>query len=330
MMRRLVWSTLAVCIAATHVACSPPAETPPANSGNRETAASTSATRTGFAPVEGVPIAYQVDGDLDSGKTPLLVLHGSLMSAEAMAPMIAPFVASRPVVAIDARGHGRTGDVPGSTTYERLADDAAAVLRTLGVKRADVLGYSMGATTAIILAVRHPDLIDKQVIVSGVSERGGWVPEAQASFEKWNAKMFAGTPIESAYKRYSATPDAFPAVVDKMRELETANYDVSPQDLQAIAGKTMIVAGDYDGLQLSHALQLFAARGGSNEAVATKGFLSEAPKARLAVLPATSHIAMLNEGKLLAQFVIPFLDDRAPSPPSGFFEGMDKPAGKSQ
>jgi pimeloyl-ACP methyl ester carboxylesterase len=288
------------------------------------------APRTGSAPVGGVRIAYQVHDDLASGKTPLLVLHGSLMSAEAMAPMIEPFVASRPVVAIDARGHGRTGDVPGPITYERMADDAAAVLRTLGVKRADVLGYSMGATTAIILAVRHPDLIDKQVIVSGVSERGGWVPEAQASFEKWNAKMFAGTPIESAYKRYSATPDAFPAVIDKLRGLETANYDVSPQDLRAIVGKTMIVAGDYDGLQLSHALQLFAARGGSNEEVATKGFLSKAPQARLAVLPATSHIGMSNEGKLLAQLVIPFLDDRAPSPPSGFFEGMDKPAEKQQ
>ena len=321
---------MAVLIAASNVACSPPAETRPGGGADRETAPSLAATRPGFAPVEGGHIAYQVYGDLASGKTPLLVLHGSLMSAEAMAPMIEPFVASRPVVAIDARGHGRTGDVPGPITYERLADDAAAVLRALGVKRADVLGYSMGATTAIILAVRHPDLIDKQVIVSGVSERGGWVPEAQASFEKWNAKMFAGTPIESAYKRYSASPDAFPAVIDKLRELETANYDVSPQDLRAIAGKTMIVAGDYDGLQLSHALQLFAARAGSNEEVATKGFLSKAPRARLAVLPATSHIGMLNEGRLIAELVIPFFNDLVPSSPGGFFEGMDKPAEKPQ
>ena len=309
-LRELLWSTLAVLLAASNMAGA--------------------AARTGSAPVEGGRIAYQVHGDLASGKTPLLVLHGSLMSAEAMAPMIEPFVASRPVVAIDARGHGRTGDVPGAITYERMADDAAAVLRTLGVKRADVLGYSMGATTAIILAVRHPDLIDKQVVVSGVAERGGWVPAAQASFEKWNAKMFAGTPIENAYKRLSATPDAFPAVIDKLRGLQSANYDVSAQQLRAIPGKTMIVAGDYDGLQLSHALQLFAARGGSNAEMATKGFLSEAPRARLAVLPATSHIGMLNEGKLLGELVIPFLDDRSPSPPSGFFEGVDKPAGTQQ
>ena len=80
----------------------------------------------------------------------------------------------------------------------------------------------------------------------------------------------------------------------------------------------------YDGVQLSHALRLFEARGGSN-AEATKGFLSAAPRARLAILPGTSHIGMYDEGKLLAQLVVPFLDDRPPPPPSGFFEGMDKP-----
>jgi pimeloyl-ACP methyl ester carboxylesterase len=301
------------------------------NSGKADGSASPSpaaealAPRTGFVDVDGARIAYRVHGDLASGKRPLIVLHGSLMSAASMVPMIGPFAESRPVIAIDARGHGRTGDVPGPINYERMADDVAAVVRSLGVRRADVLGYSMGATTALIAAVRHPDLIDKQVIVSGVSKRGGWVPEAQASFEKWNAKMFAGTPIESAYKRESATPDAFPAVIDKLRQAETANYDVTPQAMRAIAGKTMIVAGDYDGLQLSHALELFAARGGSNEEVALKGFMTTAPRARLAILPGTSHIGMNNEGKLLAQLVVPFLDDRPPAPPSGFFKDMGAP-----
>ena len=288
------------------------------------------APRSGFVEADGARIAYQIYGDLKAGKTPLVVLHGSLMSAEAMAPMIGPFVTSRPVIAIDARGHGRTGDVPGPITYERMADDVALVIRNLGVKRADVLGYSMGATTALIAAVRHPDLIGKQVVVSGVSKRGGWVPEAQASFEKWNAQMFEGTPIESAYKRFSATPSAFPAVIDKLRETETAKYDVPSDALRAIAGKTMIVAGDYDGLQLAHALELFAARGGSNAEVVTKGFMTTAPRARLAILPGTSHIGMSNEGRLLAHLVVPFLDDQVPAPPSGFFEGMDKPATRSK
>ena len=243
-----------------------------------------------------------------------------------MVPMMQPFVASRPVILIDARGHGRTGDVAGPITYERMADDVAGVLRSLGVKRADLLGYSMGATTALIAAARHPDLIGKQVIVSGVAARGGWVPEAQESFEKWDAKMFAGSPIEASFKRESATPNAFPAVIAKLRETETAVYDLSPAALRGIAAKTMVVAGDHDGVQLTHALQLFAARGGGDQAAVMKGFLSKAPRARLAILPGTSHIGMSNEGQLLAQLVVPFLNDQAPAPPSGFFEGVDKSA----
>jgi len=291
---------------------------------------SDSQARTGFADLGGARIAYQIHGELGTGRIPLVVLHGSLMSAESMMPMVQAFVATRPIIAIDARGHGRTGDVPGPITYELMADDVAAVATVLELKRVDLLGYSMGATTALIAAARHPEVIGKQVIISGVSERAGWVPEAQASFEKWNAAMFAGTPIEAAYKRASATPEAFSTVVDKLRELETANYDLSLAALRAIKGKTMIVAGDYDGLQLSHALKLFAARGGSNEEVATKGFLSSAPRTRLAILPATSHIGMSNQGELLAQLVVPFLDDEPPAPPSGFFAGMDQPADESK
>jgi hypothetical protein len=58
--------------------------------------------KTGFAQTDGARIAYQLYGDLASGKIPLIVLHGSLMSAESMAPMIGPFVTSRPVIAIDS------------------------------------------------------------------------------------------------------------------------------------------------------------------------------------------------------------------------------------
>lgn len=300
----------------------------PGASGPRVTAPVT-ASRTGSADVDGTRIAYQVYGDLASGNTPLLVLHGSLMSSEAMVPMFAPFAATRPIVAIDARGHGRTGDVPGPISYEGMADDAAGVLRFLGVRRAHVLGYSMGATTALVMAVRHPFLVDKQVIVSGVSKRAGWVPAAQKSFEQWNAKMFEGSPVESAYRKLSSTPGAFPQVVDKLRELETANYDISPRALREIKGKTMIVVGDYDGPQLRHALELFAGRGGDNSEVATKGFLSASPQARLAIIPGMSHIGMLGEGALLAELATPFLDDRTPKLPIGFFKGMGEPAPKA-
>jgi len=64
--------------------------------------------------------------------------------------------------------------------------------------------------------------------------------------------------------------------------------------MRAIPGKTMIVVGDADGVALSHAL-LFAARGGDNVEAATQGFMTAAPRARLAILPATTHVGMMSE-----------------------------------
>lgn len=295
---------------------------------DNETAAQTTArsmpTRTGYASVEGGRIYYQVYGDLNSEKTPLLVLHGSFMTTDAMAPIVQAFAASRPVIAFDARGHGRTGDLPGGLTYNQLADDAAGVLNALRVRSADVLGYSMGGITAITMAVRHPDKVGKQIIVSATSRRDGWYPEVYEGFDKFTPAAFAGTPLESEYKRLSPTPNAFPGLVNEMRDLELSNYDVPNDAVRRIDDKTMIVIGDADGVQLERALELFRLRGGGDKKAAVQGFLAEAPRARLAILPATSHTGIMTNAELMAKVAVPFLDDTKPAMAPGFFK---EPAG---
>ena len=116
----------------------------PAAPASMAVAASPMKATTGYADVKGARHFYQVFADLKSGKTPLLILHGSFLSADAMAPLSERFARTRPVIALDARGHGRTPDIAGPVTYELLADDAAGVLAALDVRNADVLGYSMG------------------------------------------------------------------------------------------------------------------------------------------------------------------------------------------
>jgi pimeloyl-ACP methyl ester carboxylesterase len=279
----------------------------------------TRTTRTGYADVNGARIYYQIYGDLDSQHSPLLVLHGSYMSSDAMAPVIRPFVASRPVIALDARGHGRTGDLPGGITYEQLADDAAGVLNAVTVRSADVLGYSMGGITAITMAVRHPDKVGKQIILSGTFARDGWYPEVNDAIAQATPEAFAGSPLQAEYKRVSPTPNAFSVLVSKLRALAATNYD-SPEDaVHRIDGKTMIVAGDADAVELDHAIKLFKLRGGGDRKVAAQGFMTEAPRARLAILPATSHVGIMANADLIAQLAIPFLDDTKPMTPPGFF-----------
>ena len=275
-------------------------------------------TRTGYATVNGARFYYQVYGDLTSKKTPLLVLHGGYMSSDAMAPVIQPFVESRPVIAIDARGHGRTGDLPGGLTYEQMADDAAGVLDALKVRSADVLGYSMGGITAIQMAIRHPEKVGKQVILSGTYRRDGWYPELNEALAQATPEMFAGSPLEAEYKRLSPTPNAFPVLVGELRAVDGSNYDSSDDAVRGIDDKTMIVVGDADGVEFEHVIKLFKLRGGGDAKVAAQGFLAEAPRARLAILPGTSHIGIMANAELIGQLAIPFLDDTKPITPPGF------------
>jgi len=287
-------------------------------------------TRSGYAPVEGGRIFYEAFGNLASGRTPLLVLHGSFMSGDAMRPFVDAFAPGRPVIALDARGHGRTGDLPGAITYERMADDAAAVLAALNVPKADVLGYSMGGTTALILAIRHPERIGKQIILAGTSRRDGWYPEVLQGMAKITPEAMAGSPIEAEYRRLSPTPDAFPAFVREVIALEEQKYDQSAEAVRAIPGKTMIIVGDADGVTLDHAVELFKLRGGGDREAAGRGFLPGPPRARLAILPATSHIGHVAEARRIADLATPFLDDRPPPRATGFFKGMDSPQPPAQ
>ncbi|MBO9695465.1 MAG: alpha/beta fold hydrolase [Sphingopyxis sp.] len=275
-----------------------------------------STPRNGEVDVAGAAIHYQVYGDLKSGRTPLVVLHGAFMSADAMKPLIDPLAATRPVIAVDARGHGRSGGVDGPLSYDRMADDTAAVLDSLGVRQADVLGYSMGGSTAVALAVKHPDRIGKQVILSATSRLDGWYPEVLAGISKLTPEIFAGSPIDTEYKRLSPAPQKFPVLVANIKSLDATPFGWSDAAVRAIPGRTMVIIGDADGVTLDHAIQLFKLRGGGDVAAATQGFLTSAPKARLAILPATSHIGIMGEVPAIAAMVTPFLDDKAPPPPS--------------
>lgn len=279
--------------------------------------AATSATaRNGDADVNGTRIHYQLYGDPAPGKAPLLILHGAFMSGDAMKALIDPLAATRQVLAIDARGHGRSGGVDGKLSYDLMADDAAAVLAKLGVKRVDVLGYSMGASTAIALAVRHPGQVGKQVILSGTSRLDGWYPQVLAGIAQLTPEVFAGSPIETGYKSLSPTPEKFPKLVENIKTLDATPFAYSDEQVRAIPGKTMVIIGDADGVTLDHAIALFKLRGGGDIAAATQGFITEAPRARLAILPATSHIGIMGEVPAIVAMVVPFLDDAKPPMPT--------------
>jgi pimeloyl-ACP methyl ester carboxylesterase len=114
--------------------------------------------------VRGIRLAYRVSG---SGP-PLLLINGSGATLDTWDPLLLSALGvGRRVIVFDPRGMGASTDTKTDRlTVQKMADDAAALLRVLGIKRADVLGWSLGGFVAQALAIRHPLAVRRLVLAS--------------------------------------------------------------------------------------------------------------------------------------------------------------------
>jgi pimeloyl-ACP methyl ester carboxylesterase len=191
----------------------------------------TTGAQTGYAPIGDLNMYYEIHG---RGR-PLILLHGAYMTIDAMGPILPGLAKTMQVIAVEQQGHGRTADADRPITYERMADDTAALARHLGIENADVVGYSMGGGIALQVAIRHPDLVRKLVVASTSFRSDGMHAAALEMFPSITPELFAGTPIEEAYLRTAPNPGDFPKLVEKLKQLDTTPFAWPERDIQAIA-----------------------------------------------------------------------------------------------
>jgi pimeloyl-ACP methyl ester carboxylesterase len=261
------------------------------------------ALTTGYAPVNDLNAYFEIHGEGE----PLVLLHGAYMSIDAMAPLLRPLAEHRQVIALELQGHGRTADADRPITYEGMADDTAAVMTHLGIERADVVGYSMGAGVGLQMAIRHPERVRKLVGASTAYAYDGMPAEAIEMFPTITPEMFKGGPMEAEYKRLAPHPDDFENLVWKLKTLDTTHFDWS-DGVRGISAPVLIVVGDSDVVRLEHVVELFRMLGGG-----VMGDLAGLPKSQLAVLPGTSHFmppgsGVLDRAELMLAMIRPFLD----------------------
>ena len=255
---------------------------------------------TGYAPVNGLNMYYEVHG---SGP-PVVLLHGSFMTITSnWAGWIGELAKTRQVIAVEMQGHGRTADIPRALSSAHHADDVAALLRYLKISRADLIGYSMGGNVAMHVAVRHPDQVRRVVVISSTFRRDGMVQEGLDALSTLTADVFKGSPLEAEYRRLSPTPDQFAQFVQRMVAADARDSDLSADQLQATTAPMFFIHGDADGIRLEHVAEMFRLKGGG-----IHGDLRPRSASRLAILPNTTHVTLMERMSIIVPMVNDFLD----------------------
>jgi len=258
---------------------------------------------TGYAPVNGLRLYYEVHGTGEPGRGPVLLLGGAYMTTADVGPLLPALARDRTVVVADPQGHGRTGDTDRPITYEGMADDAAALLASLGIPQAHVVGFSMGGGTALQLALRHPDVVRTLTVMSASYTSDGMQPELLRMIPSITPEVFAGSPMEATYRAVAPDPGRFPVLVQKLKTLDETPFAWPAAEIQRISVPALVVVGDADAIRAEHAVELFRLLGGG-----AMGDLAGLSRARLAVLPGTTHFVPAGSGVLdRSEWLVPML-----------------------
>jgi pimeloyl-ACP methyl ester carboxylesterase len=252
-----------------------------------------------FADVNGQHIFYSVHG----AGNPLILLHRGI-DPDSFGSNLAELAKGRQVIAVHLQAHGRTPDTDRPLRCETLGDDVAALIDHLKLGKACVMGYSLGADVALQTAIRHPDVVDRLILVSGTMRKDGSYPEVVAAFNQLeaNAATLGGgvktSPLGQAY------PDVdWTNLFRKVGDLTKRPFDWSA-DVAKIRVRTLLVFADADSIRPEHMVEFWKALGGGQRNAGIDGSLRTANQ--FAIVPNTTHYTLVAE-PMLPEIVERFL-----------------------
>lgn len=200
---------------------------------------------------------------------PVLMLHGNGGSINAFEKNIPYFAKKYRVIAPDSRAQGKSTDARDSLSFEMMADDLAALLDTLHIDSAFVIGWSDGGIDALLLAMRHPEKV-KKLVTTGANlwpdstafAKGVWQESKKEYLRSVNKKR--NTPQEKNDW--------------KLFMLDWNQPHIALADLKIIHCPSLIICGDHDLISIHHTTLIF----------------ENIPNAYLWVVPNSSHGTLID------------------------------------
>ena len=257
----------------------------------------------GRVAVNDVELYYEIHGE----GSPLVMLHGGVNPSDFFGAPLAAMAQTHQVIAIHMRGHGFSSDAEVPWSCELMADDVAALLGKLDISQADVMGWSLGGAVALQVAIRHPELVRKLVIISiGVRSDGNY-PEVQQQFAAMPemasefAPHIAQSPLGAMYPEVN-----WEALMRKTGEMLQEHYDWSA-DVARITAPTLLIFADADMMPPEHMVEVYRLLGGGTRDAGVDGSLRPTQN-QLAIIPGTTHYNLPNAATAsMANFAHAFL-----------------------
>lgn len=194
----------------------------------------------------GLDIAYDVHG----AGPPLVLLHGATsIGSEDFAAQVPLFRKAFRVYLPDARGHGRTRwDAADGFRYDWLVDDVAAFVDELGLETFHLLGFSMGAMTALQYAARHPDRLRTLTIVGITTQREPRASIARKLMDPARVDREDPTMLAAMIRRHDAGQGegAWRRLLPAIAADVAVQPLLRPGDLRRIEAPSLVVCGDRD------------------------------------------------------------------------------------
>jgi len=225
---------------------------------------------------------------------PLLLFHGGFGSIQDFQKVIPKLAKHFRVIAVDSPGHGRSEQAD-TLSFDIMADYYSNMIDLINLDSVNIIGYSDGGITALLLAEKRPDKV-KKIIASGVNSRMDGINSEVIEYLKLINPAF----IESNQKEWlvdyqskSPDKDKWEKYVTDMTKMYSKNMLIPEQVLSNISAKVMLVFGDRDVIKLEHGIELYRKISGST----------------ICVLPNTPHEVFSESPELISIIGIEFLKE---------------------
>jgi pimeloyl-ACP methyl ester carboxylesterase len=207
----------------------------------------------GYSDVNGIKMYYEIHGVKGDF---LVLIHGGGSSLGTSFGKILPFLGRYfKVIAVELQAHGHSTDRNSPESFELDADDVIGLLRNLKISRASFFGFSNGGNTAMVIARRHLEFVDKLILASTFYKREGLQPGFFEGLERASINDMPEV-LKEAFLRINPDPSSLLTMFNKDKDRMLRFKEWNDEDLNSIKVPTLIISGDKDVVRLEHSVKM--------------------------------------------------------------------------